>query len=322
MLVLGSGGEGWIRTSVRLRGQIYSLLPLTTRPPLQARHEGLSCQLGHGAALLKVSDVASYCVTGGSEIVVQPEAGAAEQNIRLFLLGSAMGLVLHQRRLLPLHANAVEIRGKAVAFMGASGEGKSSLAAWFHDHHFQIIADDVCVVRFGSGGQPVASPGVPRLRLSKEVLEATGRQAADYERSYAGDEGFEKYDVPVAAYAVATDELQLGAVYLLGRGKQFLIQQLHGVGAVEAVIANTYRGSFISVVGDARAHFEACLKLVDRTPVFEVFWTWDFPATRKRCARFLLTQRELSDRRQGRLLRTSVRFPEDSVRFRRRICRS
>ena len=30
-----NGGEGWIRTSVRLRGQIYSLLPLTTRPPLQ-----------------------------------------------------------------------------------------------------------------------------------------------------------------------------------------------------------------------------------------------------------------------------------------------
>jgi hypothetical protein len=33
----GDGGEGWIRTSVRLRGQIYSLLPLTTRPPLQVQ---------------------------------------------------------------------------------------------------------------------------------------------------------------------------------------------------------------------------------------------------------------------------------------------
>ena len=31
----GNGGQGWIRTSVRLRGQIYSLLPLTTRPPVQ-----------------------------------------------------------------------------------------------------------------------------------------------------------------------------------------------------------------------------------------------------------------------------------------------
>ena len=35
--VAKAGGEGWIRTSVRLRGQIYSLLPLTTRPPLQRR---------------------------------------------------------------------------------------------------------------------------------------------------------------------------------------------------------------------------------------------------------------------------------------------
>ena len=40
----GSGGQGWIRTSVRLRGQIYSLLPLTTRPPvhtfLRVKNEG------------------------------------------------------------------------------------------------------------------------------------------------------------------------------------------------------------------------------------------------------------------------------------------
>ena len=33
----GPGGQGWIRTSVRLRGQIYSLLPLTTRPPVRTR---------------------------------------------------------------------------------------------------------------------------------------------------------------------------------------------------------------------------------------------------------------------------------------------
>jgi hypothetical protein len=29
-----TGGESWIRTSVLVRGQIYSLLPLTTRPSL------------------------------------------------------------------------------------------------------------------------------------------------------------------------------------------------------------------------------------------------------------------------------------------------
>ncbi len=36
---LFNGGEGWIRTSVLVRGQIYSLLPLTTRPPLRRTHD-------------------------------------------------------------------------------------------------------------------------------------------------------------------------------------------------------------------------------------------------------------------------------------------
>jgi hypothetical protein len=44
-----NGGEGWIRTSVRLRGQIYSLLPLTTRPPL---HRGQAGAPHGGAAML------------------------------------------------------------------------------------------------------------------------------------------------------------------------------------------------------------------------------------------------------------------------------
>jgi hypothetical protein len=34
-----AGGEGWIRTSVLVRGQIYSLLPLTTRPPLRRTND-------------------------------------------------------------------------------------------------------------------------------------------------------------------------------------------------------------------------------------------------------------------------------------------
>ena len=40
---MDDGGEGWIRTSVRLRGQIYSLLPLTTRPPLHRGQAGAPC---------------------------------------------------------------------------------------------------------------------------------------------------------------------------------------------------------------------------------------------------------------------------------------
>ncbi len=38
-----NGGKGWIRTTVLRRGQIYSLLPLTTRPPFHIHKNNLIC---------------------------------------------------------------------------------------------------------------------------------------------------------------------------------------------------------------------------------------------------------------------------------------
>ena len=62
-----------------------------------------------GALLLTVPDVGRYRIEGGHEIIVDPNTGVPERNVRLYLLGSAFGALLHQRGLLPLHANAVEI---------------------------------------------------------------------------------------------------------------------------------------------------------------------------------------------------------------------
>src|SRR3546814_18221971 len=43
-------GQGWIQTRVRSRGQIYSLLPLTTRPPVHGSHPDQKKSVG-GASL-------------------------------------------------------------------------------------------------------------------------------------------------------------------------------------------------------------------------------------------------------------------------------
>ena len=79
-------------------------------------------------------------------------------------------MILHQRSLLPLHANAMVVEGRAIGFMGHPGAGKSTLAAWFHDRGFDVLADDVCVVTPGPDGRPLAHPGIPRLRLWREAL--------------------------------------------------------------------------------------------------------------------------------------------------------
>jgi hypothetical protein len=231
-------------------------------------------QADDDALLLTIPQVGRYRIAHGREILVEPDPDVADRNVRLYLLGSAFGALLHQRGVLPLHANAVEIDGKAVAFMGEAGAGKSTLAAWFHDRGFRIIADDVCVVGFDDCGEPYAAPGLPRLRLWAEALALMGRDAVGLERSYVGADE-EKYDVPIAPARAAQTEIPLAALYLLDRGEHLSIAPLTGVEAADAVFANTYRGAYVVAVNGHRRHWQASLVLVRSLPVFRAEREWN-----------------------------------------------
>lgn len=223
-------------------------------------------------AVLSVTDIGRFAIRGGREIVIDAEPAASERNLRLYLLGSAMGALLHQRRLLPLHANAIEVAGKAVAFLGHSGAGKSTLAAAFHDAGHAILSDDVCVVTRDANGF-VAQPGIPRLRLWRDAVERSGRETGDYERAF---DALDKYTVPTAI-AARSAAMPLGAVFLLARAPDtapVAIRRLGGTTAMRALMENTYRGGFIPITGDTRAHFEACVALSNAVPVYELSRPW------------------------------------------------
>jgi hypothetical protein len=225
--------------------------------------------------LLRVPKVARYLIRDGREIVVEPAAGAPGHNVRLFLLGSALGALLHQRGLLPLHANAIEMDGSAIAFSGHSGAGKSTIAAWFHDRGHRILTDDVCVIGFDAAGRALAYPGIPRLRLWREALEATGRDAAEYRRSF---DSMDKYDVPSERHAL--EPLPLAAIYLLRQAEADAagpsIDRLQGVDAVETIVTNTYRGAYLRTIGRTGEHLAACLRVARQVPVFRAARLWGF----------------------------------------------
>jgi hypothetical protein len=223
--------------------------------------------------LLDIEAVGRFRVSGGREIVIDAKPGASERNIRVYLLGSAFGALLHQRGLVPLHANAVEIGGKAVAFSGRSGAGKSTLAAWFADRGHRVLCDDVCAIGFDQAGMPIAWPGVPRLRLWQDAIERSGRSAASFERSF---DDHDKYDVPTGV-APAAEPLPLGACYMLaeaGEGEAPAIERLSGVAAAEALIANTYRGRFVQLIGATERHLRDCLRIVSKVPVHRARRRW------------------------------------------------
>jgi len=223
---------------------------------------------------LVVPKVAGYRIQGGREIFVAPREGASERNIRLFLLGSAFGAIIHQRGLLPLHANAIDIGGRAVAFMGHSGAGKSTMAAWFLDRGHRILADDVCVVVPDANGVPLAYPGIPRLRLWREALERSGRKPDDLELAF---DDMDKFNLPTPSPS-QSGPIPLSHVYLLEKAEDMPPQicPLSGVAAIDALVANTYRGGYLARMGGTKRHLLACLELVKRVPVFRASRVWGF----------------------------------------------
>lgn len=231
------------------------------------------------ALVLTIPQVGRYRIAAGREIRVDANPGTPERNVRLYLLGSAFGALLHQRGLLPLHASAIGFGRRAVAFMGEAGAGKSTLAAAFHQRGHPVYSDDVCVVRFDPRGEPMVLAGLPRLRLWQETLDRMGRDASGLDRSYVGETDWKKFDLPIAAVDQEFQEVSLAAIYLLERGDSPGISRLENLEAAEAIFAHTYRGQFVSAVKGEHSHWAASTQLVQKTPIYRLSRKWGFEHT-------------------------------------------
>jgi hypothetical protein len=237
-----------------------------------------------GAALLTVPNVARYLVREGVEIVVDPAPGQSERNIRLFLLGSALGILCHQRGLLPLHANAIVAGGGAVAFAGHSGAGKSTLAAHFQRAGYEVLCDDVCVLSFDSNGAASAWPGLPRLKLWGDAATAFGHDPAALDRAM---DGTDKYHVPIADTGPARP-IPFRRLYVLSRaegGDEGRIERLRGHDALQAALAQTYRGAYLAPMGLTGRHFGQCATLLASAEIYSASRVWGFDIFEREAAR-------------------------------------
>ena len=225
-----------------------------------------------GAVILSVPQVARFAIIGGDRIVIDADSNAPSESVRLFLLGSAMGILLHQRGVVPLHANAIVMGSGAIAFLGPSGAGKSTLAAAFLDTGHAILADDVCALAQHDGAY-VVLPGVPRLKLWRDALDSSGRESSDYARVLGTAD---KFSVPTAKPAFA-EAAPLSALFILVRDGEadLAIKRLSGMEAFKAVVENIYRGSVLEQIGGSTAWLAICSDLVDKIPIFELRRGWN-----------------------------------------------
>jgi len=100
-----------------------------------------------------------------AQVLCTPVPGYEYSSLRHLYLNQVLPLALSRQGKLVFHASAVEACGGAIAFAGASGKGKSTLAASFATNAAGFLTDDALVLEREPDGTYWAMPSHPWIRL-------------------------------------------------------------------------------------------------------------------------------------------------------------
>ncbi|MBE5108865.1 aldolase [Bacillus thuringiensis] len=218
--------------------------------------------------MFHVPQTAIFSIQAGEKITFSPMPEADENKIRLYILGTCMGALLMQRKILPLHGSVIAIDGKAYALIGDSGAGKSTLASAFLGKGYQLLSDDVVAVSLLNKNNAIVHPSYAQQKLWQESLNEFGMEIAQYSPLFERET---KYAVPVNSQFFP-DPLPLAGVIELVKTQEEDIEmtRIEGLTRLYKLYRHTFRNSLVSKLGLMEWHFETSSHIASGMEMFQV----------------------------------------------------
>ncbi len=222
--------------------------------------------------LFRMPNIAEFLVESGSLVTytLLDASDVDQRSIRLYLLGSIMGSVLHQRKLTVLHASAIQYGAEALLFTGKSGVGKSTMTASLAKQGFDFISDDISVLHRLDGAFYIAK-GYPFSRLWDDSLDELAVSSQGLELTMKSRN---KYIVPMPH---ANKELiPLRSIICLDVHPMYDLQfnRLSGGQCVDLIGKNIYRRRMAKAIFGEKGFFKQVVELA-QCDVRELYRPYD-----------------------------------------------
>jgi hypothetical protein len=186
-----------------------------------------------------------FLVSGdGRRVSWRKLQNVADEVFFTYFLGQVLSFCLLTRGIEPLHATAIVVNGEALAFLGDSGYGKSTLAATFLGRGYSLLTDDVLVLEFNDENV-LAHPSLARIKLTPQSADAVFQQR----RSVLMNSLASKMIFPLEASQHMPDPVRLHAIYVLPEmpsDSQVEIRRLFGRASFLPLVTNTFNNSVIT----------------------------------------------------------------------------
>ena len=208
--------------------------------------------------------IGAFRITGGSLIEVDPDPACGEAHLGVFLMGSCMGAILHQRGFLPLHGSCVTDGHRSILITGDSGAGKSTLAAEFLKRGWSLLTDDVSAV-YDVETVPMVRSSYPSQKLWQDALEHYDRPETSVHSLYF-NENREKFGVDVSSFFFDGCAPLSLVVRLIPADASCSVSAIEGIAKADQLLRNTYR-SYMIAPGNRQRHFQRCVTLSTKLPM-------------------------------------------------------
>ncbi len=213
----------------------------------------------------EVPQVGCFLVQKGQEIIIEPEVGVEESLLRTLILGPIMSVLLRQRGLLVLHASGFAVGDAAIAFLGGSGWGKSTLAAAFHRHGYDILTDDVMAIDMHTE-YPMVAPSFPQVKLWPESAAYMGHTPNSLLPLHSQTDKL----VQRLSRGFTQTSLPLKRIYVLEplvTGGKHEIMFLSSQESFVEVLRNSRAVSLLKTANFVSPHLYQCTELVKKVPI-------------------------------------------------------
>ncbi len=232
--------------------------------------------------------------SNGARLDIYHEPEESRDDLESYFVGPIMSFVLRLRGNVCLHASSVAIDGKAIAFVGHSTAGKSTLAAGMASAGASILADDITALTEDKD-VVLVQPGYSRVRLRPTAADFLTPAREKLPRVYSYRDSF--YYALQNEGKFESRALPLAAIYFLGKfSDEYLDPFVAAVDPQQRLISLVENVSGIYVVRGARraAEFEVLSKIAREIPIRRLHYSHDISTLPKQCEIILEDFRGLS----------------------------
>ncbi len=223
------------------------------------RKPGADCAMGCVDGVLRVS------VQAGRIITIEPtsDSGGNLELIRTITQSELIAAALRQRGLLVLHASCVANGSGAIAFVGFSGWGKSTLAIRFLQKGYRLLSDDVLPI-CTKNCPPLAYPSHPFVKAKEYTLMESNKDKKKHSKNKVSG----KSEIPFIE-EFSGQKRKIRKIYIIeGKfRKKSEVRIMENSEQIFEVMKHTWANSLVSRPEDRKKHLKMSKELSQKTDV-------------------------------------------------------